>query len=163
MLIVGAFAFMFQVYCDFSAYSDIAIGSARILGFDLTDNFNRPFLARSLPEVWRRWHISLTDWVNDYMYKPLRKRYPSKFGRYVAIYTIFTTIGFWHGAGWPFIMFGLVHATYVAVHHATRRMREGISKASGLERAPILKRAIDIAITFNLWVLQGSSFEVNRW
>lgn len=155
MLIVGAFAFMLQVYCDFSAYSDIAVGSARILGFDLMDNFNRPFFAGSLPEVWRRWHISLTDWVNDYMYKPMRKRFPSKFGRYVAIYVIFTTIGFWHGAGWPFILFGLVHATYVAVHHATKKLRAAVSKGTGLEKAPRFKKIIDILITFNLWVFAG--------
>jgi alginate O-acetyltransferase complex protein AlgI len=155
VLILAAFAFMFQVYCDFSAYSDIAIGSAQVLGFDLMDNFKRPFFATSLPEVWKRWHISLTDWINDYMYRPLRKRFPSTLGRYFAIYIIFGTLGFWHGAGWTFILFGLIHATYITVHHLTQKLRDKFTQKSGLAKVPRFKRVLDILITFNLWVFAG--------
>jgi D-alanyl-lipoteichoic acid acyltransferase DltB (MBOAT superfamily) len=85
----------------------------------------------------------------------LRNRFPSKFGRYVAIYIIFGTLGFWHGADWTFILFGLIHATYIAVHRLTQKLRDRFTDKSGLGKVPKLKRVLDILITFNLWVFAG--------
>lgn len=155
VLILGAFAFMFQVYCDFSGYTDIAIGSARILGFDLSSNFDRPFFARSLPDVWRRWHSSLTNWINWYLYRPLRQRWSGKLGRYAAIYIVFTLIGFWHGAGWPFILFGVVHATLLSLFYLTEQPRAKLAAMLGLKETSFSRKIIDLTFTFLPWVFAG--------
>jgi D-alanyl-lipoteichoic acid acyltransferase DltB (MBOAT superfamily) len=102
--------FGFQLYLDFSAYTDIAIGSARLLGYDLMSNFERPMQAKSLVEFWKRWHISMTSWFFDYLYKPL-----ARFTRWnwrVNILLTFVIIGIWHGAGWGFVFFGLIHGVF---------------------------------------------------
>jgi len=109
-LIIGAIAFSFQIYCDFSGYSDIAIGSAKILGFELLTNFKFPYFSRNIPEFWRRWHISLSSWFKDYLYIPLGG---SRNGLYFSIrntFIIFIVSGFWHGASWNFIIWGAIHA-----------------------------------------------------
>lgn len=107
-VIAGIF-FLIQLYLDFSAYSDIAKGTARILGFDLMKNFDTPFFATSVPEFWRRWHISLTTWFRDYMFLPLVKlRFENTLWRIFSTVLLFVLIGFWHGANWTFIVFGLV-------------------------------------------------------
>jgi D-alanyl-lipoteichoic acid acyltransferase DltB (MBOAT superfamily) len=101
--------FAFQIYCDFSGYSDIAIGSARALGFDIMTNFRRPYFARSLADFWRRWHISLTTWFKDYIYIPMggnRKGLPRQC---INILVVFTISGLWHGAAWHFVAWGLIH------------------------------------------------------
>lgn len=109
-LIVGAIAFSFQIYCDFSGYSDIAIGTAKLFGFELLSNFRFPYFARDVAEFWRRWHISLSSWFRDYLYIPLGG---SKDGKLKAIrntFIIFLVSGFWHGASWNFIAWGFIHA-----------------------------------------------------
>ena len=109
-LIMGAIAFAFQIYCDFSGYSDIALGTAKLFGFELLSNFKFPYFSRSLAEFWRRWHISLSSWFRDYLYIPLGG---SKEGKYKAVrntFIIFVVSGFWHGASWNFIIWGFIHA-----------------------------------------------------
>jgi alginate O-acetyltransferase complex protein AlgI len=109
-LMIGMVAFSFQIYCDFSGYSDIAIGSARLLGFELLSNFRFPYFSRNIAEFWRRWHISLTSWFRDYLYIPLGG---SKLGKWISIrntFIIFIISGFWHGASWNFIIWGVIHA-----------------------------------------------------
>ncbi|MGB5820436.1 MAG: MBOAT family O-acyltransferase [Saonia sp.] len=111
-LMVATFFFAIQIYCDFSGYSDMAIGTARILGFKLIQNFNLPYFARSISDFWKRWHISLSSWFGDYLYKPLggsRVSY-TKWLRNILI--VFLVSGFWHGASWTFIIWGLLHAFY---------------------------------------------------
>ncbi|MEQ9167066.1 MAG: MBOAT family O-acyltransferase, partial [Fulvivirga sp.] len=111
-LLIGAVLFAFQIYCDFSGYSDIAIGLSRLLGFDLMTNFRYPYFARDIAEFWRRWHISLSTWFRDYLYIPLGG---SRGGKYVAlrnIFIIFIVSGFWHGANWTFIIWGALNAIY---------------------------------------------------
>lgn len=107
--------FSVQIYCDFSGYSDIAIGTARLFGVTLIENFNRPFKVHSFQEFWSRWHVSLSRWIRDYMYIPLLKLVPRlrRNNLYMGFCTIvvFTAIGFWHGARWTFIIFGLYHGT----------------------------------------------------
>ncbi len=107
--------FSFQIYCDFSGYSDIAIGSARIMGFDLMTNFNKPYFARSVEEFWKRWHISLSTWFRDYLYVPLGGNRHGVLRRYVNLTIIFLVSGIWHGAGWNFMLWGALHAAFVVV------------------------------------------------
>ena len=109
-LIIGAISFSFQIYSDFSGYSDIAIGTAKLFGFELLSNFKFPYFSRDVAEFWRRWHISLSSWFRDYLYIPLGG---SKSGKYKAIrntFVIFLVSGFWHGASWNFIAWGFIHA-----------------------------------------------------
>ena len=111
-LAVATLFFAIQIYCDFSGYSDMAIGTAKILGFDLMQNFNLPYLSKSIAEFWRRWHISLSTWFSDYLYKPLGGS-RVKYQRWLFnILIVFLVSGFWHGANWTFIAWGFLHALY---------------------------------------------------
>ena len=110
VLLLGLIYFSFQIYCDFSGYSDIAIGTSKLFGFELMSNFKFPYFSRDIGEFWRRWHISLSTWFRDYLYIPLGG---SKAGKWLSIrniFIIFIVSGFWHGANWTFIMWGLIHA-----------------------------------------------------
>ena len=107
--------FSFQIYCDFSGYSDIAIGSARSMGFDLMTNFNKPYFAKSVEEFWKRWHISLSTWFRDYLYIPLGGNRHGVLRRYVNLTIIFLVSGIWHGAGWNFVLWGALHAAFVVI------------------------------------------------
>ncbi|MCG2590796.1 MBOAT family O-acyltransferase [Rhodohalobacter sulfatireducens] len=114
--------FTFQIYCDFSGYSDMAIGSARILGFKLMQNFNLPYLSSSIGEFWKRWHISLSSWFSDYLYIPLGgNRVPIR--RWVFnIYVVFLVSGLWHGANWTFVIWGGLHASYYLVEYIGKKI-----------------------------------------
>jgi D-alanyl-lipoteichoic acid acyltransferase DltB (MBOAT superfamily) len=107
---LGAIYFAFQIYGDFSGYTDIAIGSARLLGFDLKRNFNYPYFSRDIAEFWRRWHISLSTWFRDYLYIPLGGSRVSKGLQLRNVMIVFLVSGFWHGANWTFLMWGFIHA-----------------------------------------------------
>jgi len=109
-LILGALLFAIQIYCDFSGYSDIAIGVAKLLGIEIMLNFNYPYFSRDIAEFWRRWHISLSTWFRDYVYIPLGGSRVSKALQIRNIFAIFLISGFWHGANWTFIFWGLIHA-----------------------------------------------------
>jgi D-alanyl-lipoteichoic acid acyltransferase DltB (MBOAT superfamily) len=109
--------FTFQIYCDFSGYSDIAIGCARLFGFNLMRNFNFPYFSRSIPEFWRRWHISLTTWFRDYIYFPLGGSRCDKWKIIRNVYIVWGISGLWHGASWHFVCWGLFHATLLAVYN----------------------------------------------
>jgi D-alanyl-lipoteichoic acid acyltransferase DltB (MBOAT superfamily) len=111
-LAVATLFFAIQIYCDFSGYSDMAIGSARILGFRLMQNFNLPYLASSIGDFWKRWHISLSSWFGDYLYIPLGGNRVSYFRWVLNIFIVFLVSGFWHGANWTFIVWGGLHALY---------------------------------------------------
>lgn len=121
--IIATVFFAFQIYCDFSGYSDIAIGSARVMGFDLMRNFNRPYFARTIGEFWGRWHISLSTWFRDYVYIPLggNRGGPLKNARNVLV--TFTLSGLWHGAAWTYIVWGLFHGTGLLCERAARSLR----------------------------------------
>lgn len=110
LLALATLCFAYQIYCDFSGYSDIAIGSARLLGVRLMTNFNRPYHARSIQEFWQRWHISLSTWFRDYVYIPLGGNQRAKLRWYLNLMAVFVLSGLWHGANWTFLMWGLVHA-----------------------------------------------------
>ena len=109
--------FAFQIYCDFSGYSDIAIGCARLFGFDLKQNFNYPYFSRSIPEFWRRWHISLTTWFRDYIYFPLGGSRCDKWKIIRNVFIVWAVSGLWHGANWTFVCWGLFHAVLLAIYN----------------------------------------------
>ncbi|MBR5597724.1 MAG: MBOAT family protein [Lachnospiraceae bacterium] len=111
-LSIGALAFALQIYCDFNGYSTIAIGAAKVLGFDLMDNFNTPYFSQSITEFWRRWHISLSTWFRDYLYIPLGGSRCNKWKQYRNILITFTVSGLWHGANWTYVFWGFLHGIY---------------------------------------------------
>jgi len=122
--------FAFQIYCDFSGYTDIALGSAKVMGYDLMKNFDSPFLSKNVTEFWRRWHISLSSWFNDYLFTPLviAKRDWGKMGVVFALFITFTISGLWHGAAWTFVIFGMLHGSAVIFEFLTKKQRKKISK-----------------------------------
>ncbi len=121
-LLLGSTFFMIQLYCDFSGYSDVAIGAANCLGFDLVKNFNLPFFAQSFSDFWRRWHISLTNWLFEYIFNPLSFaiRKLKKVGVLIALFVTFFISGLWHGANWTFILWGLTHGTFLGLEVLVR-------------------------------------------
>ena len=112
-LLVATVFFSVQIYCDFAGYSDIALGSARVMGFDLMTNFSRPYFSRSLPEFWRRWHISLSTWFKDYVYLPLGGNRVALPRACFNLFFVFIISGLWHGASWTFIIWGALHGAYL--------------------------------------------------
>ncbi len=125
-LIIALFFFAFQIFCDFSGYSDIALGAARVMGFKLMMNFNHPFRSKSLTEFWRRWHISLSTWFNDYLFNPMATGLRDYGNRALAFCLLFTFVlsGFWHGASWNFIIFGFFHGFGMVYEFLTKKKRK---------------------------------------
>lgn len=125
-LIIATAMFSIQIYCDFSGYSDIALGSARVMGFQLMNNFNRPYAATSISEFWSRWHISLSNWFRDYLYIPLGGKRVKVKRWYFNLFFVFLVSGVWHGANWTFIIWGALHGIYLIVALITKTIRERI-------------------------------------
>lgn len=149
-LLAGVFFFSMQVYCDFSGYSDIAIGCARLFGFDLMRNFAFPYFSRDIAEFWRRWHISLSTWFRDYLYVPLCGEKPSRLKRATNIIITFTICGLWHGANWTFIFWGFLHGLYFLPMTLARRHKRYIGTAAEGRILPSLRETGAIMITFSL-------------
>jgi D-alanyl-lipoteichoic acid acyltransferase DltB (MBOAT superfamily) len=142
-LVIATYFFAFQLYCDFSGYSDIAIGTARVLGFDLMENFRRPYLSASVAEFWsRRWHLSLATWFRDYVYIPLGGSRTSRLRHALNLMTVFLLSGGWHGANWTFVIWGGLNGLFVVASTAFRRQR-----AADRPRAAI--RAVRAIVTFH--------------
>ncbi|MFL5763728.1 MAG: MBOAT family O-acyltransferase [Bacteroidia bacterium] len=114
-VLIATYFFAFQIYCDFSGYSDIAIGAAKVMGYDLMENFRTPYVSRSIREFWERWHISLSTWFRDYLYIPLGGNRVVKWRWYYNLFIVFIVSGFWHGANWTFIVWGALHGFYLVV------------------------------------------------
>lgn len=114
-LLLATYFFAFQIYCDFSGYSDIAIGSARLLNISLMENFRTPYFSRSISEFWSRWHISLSTWFRDYLYIPLGGNRSNRWRVFFNIYIVFLVSGLWHGANWTFIIWGGIHGIYLII------------------------------------------------
>jgi D-alanyl-lipoteichoic acid acyltransferase DltB (MBOAT superfamily) len=151
-LILIAVLFSYQLYCDFSGYSDIAIGSAQVLGFRLTENFIRPFASRSIAEFWRRWHISLGNWLRDYLYYPLALSFgkSSKLKLHFCLFITLVLIGLWHGANWTFVIMGALHGTYLIFGSITEKYRQKFSEHIGLSKFPKIKHFFQTIIVFLL-------------
>lgn len=120
-LLVGSFFFAIQIYCDFSGYSDIAIGTAKLFGFELMTNFNRPYYSKSITEFWRRWHISLSTWFRDYVYIPLGGSRVSISRHYTNLFITFLVSGLWHGANWTFVIWGAYHGVLIVLENFWKR------------------------------------------
>ncbi|MES2796847.1 MAG: MBOAT family O-acyltransferase [Bacteroidota bacterium] len=112
-LLMATFFYTFQIYCDFSGYSDIAIGSARVMGYNLMENFKSPYFSGSISEFWRRWHISLSSWFRDYLYIPLGGNRKGITRKYLGLFLVFMVSGLWHGAKWTFVVWGSLHGIYL--------------------------------------------------
>ncbi|MDP7572489.1 MAG: MBOAT family O-acyltransferase, partial [Myxococcota bacterium] len=130
VVMLGAAMFAVQIYCDFSGYSDMAIGAAKVLGIDLMENFRRPYFSTSVPEFWtRRWHLSLAGWFRDYLYVPLGGSRRSRLRLYANVLAVFLVSGLWHGASWTFVVWGGLNGLYQVCSLATRGMRERVCAA----------------------------------
>jgi D-alanyl-lipoteichoic acid acyltransferase DltB (MBOAT superfamily) len=158
---LATYFFAFQIYCDFSGYSNMAIGVARVMGFDLMENFRRPYFARSPSEFWRRWHISLSSWFRDYLYIPLGGSRVPVPRWYLNLMIVFLVSGLWHGAAWTFVIWGGLHGFYVVGDVATKDFRSKLAHRLGLDRRPILQAVLSGFITFNLVCLAWIFFKAN--
>jgi D-alanyl-lipoteichoic acid acyltransferase DltB (MBOAT superfamily) len=150
VLMLGTMFFAFQIFCDFSGYSDIAIGSARVMGFKLMRNFDSPYQAKSISEFWRRWHISLSTWFKDYLYIPLGGNRVSALRWYANMMIVFLVSGLWHGANWTYVIWGGLHGFFLVFGAATQKMRDQACQAIGLSRLPRLHTSLKILTTFLL-------------
>jgi alginate O-acetyltransferase complex protein AlgI len=149
-LILGAVFFAFQIYGDFSGYSDIAIGTARLFGFNLKQNFAFPYFSRDIAEFWRRWHISLSTWFRDYLYIPLGGSRGSKSKVIRNVFIIFIVSGFWHGANWTFIVWGALNAIYFLPLLLTNKNRNHIEVVANHKKWPSIKSFLNMCLTFGL-------------
>ncbi|MFN8208913.1 MAG: MBOAT family O-acyltransferase [Bacteroidales bacterium] len=148
--IVATVFFAFQIYCDFSGYSDIAIGAAKVMGFKLMTNFNRPYFSRSISEFWKRWHISLSTWFRDYLYISLGGNRVGKNRWYFNLFIVFLISGLWHGANWTFVIWGALNGFYLVFAIWTDSVRNKLAKATGLSSYPHFFRLIQMGTTFFL-------------
>jgi D-alanyl-lipoteichoic acid acyltransferase DltB (MBOAT superfamily) len=156
-LSLATFFFAYQIYCDFSGYSDIAIGAARVLGFRLMENFDAPYYSRSIPEFWHRWHISLSTWFRDYLYIPLGGNRVGKPRWSANILIAFAVSGLWHGANWTYAAWGILNGVYILAGRMTSGLRGRLFARIGLTESNPLRRGAGIALTFLLtcigWVV----------
>ncbi|MGY3214518.1 MBOAT family O-acyltransferase [Mucilaginibacter sp. HD30] len=146
-LLLAVLFFAFQIYCDFSGYSDIALGTARTMGFKLMTNFNNPFVSTKVTEFWRRWHISLSTWFNDYLFSPIviARRDWGKAGVAFAVFITFFISGLWHGAGWSFIFWGVLNGAGLIYEFLTSKFRKSLAK-----RVPRnFYRSLSMGLTFS--------------
>lgn len=161
-VILATFFFAVQIYCDFSGYSDIAIGCAKILGFDLMENFRRPYLAKSISEFWKRWHISLSTWFRDYCYIPLGGNRVVKWRWYYNLMITFLVSGFWHGAEWTFIIWGGLHGAYLVAAILLEKQVNAGARALGLYKIPKLNTLLNVLLTCGLAVFAWIFFRANN-
>ena len=160
-LVLGAIFFSIQIYCDFSGYSDIAIGTSRLFGFNLKQNFAFPYFSRDIAEFWRRWHMSLSTWFRDYLYIPLGGSKVGKLKKIRNTFIIFIVSGFWHGADWTFIVWGTLNALYFLPYLLTNNNRNNLDSVAKGKITPSLKEFLSITLTFMLTVFAWIFFRSN--
>jgi alginate O-acetyltransferase complex protein AlgI len=179
-LVIATLFFGIQIYCDFASYSLIALGTAKVMGFNLTQNFKEPYFARSITEFWHRWHISLSTWFRDYLYIPLGGNRKGNARKYLNIMIVFLVSGLWHGASWNFVIWGFLHGAFQVIGQATKPIKANITDKLGIDRkkisyqlgqifinycmlnfAWIFFRAPDLATS--LGIIQGIFAQWNPW
>ncbi|PCJ97708.1 MAG: membrane-bound O-acyltransferase family protein [Flavobacteriaceae bacterium] len=160
-LIVATVFFAFQILCDFSAYTDIAIGAAKILGFDLMKNFDRPYFSKSIPEFWRRWHISLGAWFRDYLYFPLGGSRVSIWKKHRNIMIVFVVSGIWHGASWNFLIWGFLHGAYQIIDLATYPLMKKVNDFLKINKQSFGYKLYKVGLTFTLVSIAWIFFRAN--
>ncbi|MCG3157767.1 MAG: Peptidoglycan O-acetyltransferase [bacterium] len=161
-LLVATYFFAFQIYCDFSGYSDIAIGAARVMGFELMENFRRPYLSQSIAEFWQRWHISLSTWFKDYLYIPLGGNRVAKWRWLCNLFIVFLVSGLWHGANWTFVVWGALHGFYLVFSIWTDNARRWLWQAVRLDRLAGVVRVTRMLLTFHLVLFAWIFFRANH-
>ena len=160
-MLLGAIFFTFQIYGDFSGYSDIALGTARLFGIDLLRNFAFPYFSRDIAEFWRRWHISLSSWFKDYLYIPLGGSKGGIWSKVRNTFIIFLVSGFWHGANWTFIIWGFLNALYIMpsiIFNTNRNNLEIVAKGKIL---PSFRESLSILTTFFLTIIAWVFFRAD--
>ena len=166
-LAIATLFFAAQIYCDFSGYSDIAIGSARVMGIELMTNFRQPYHSASIAEFWRRWHISLSTWFKDYVYIPLGGSKTSHARWAMNIMIVFTLSGLWHGANWTYVVWGALHGMYLIIGRMTASLRRPLSEGSGSAPFPLIQRALNTFVVFTLvcigWIFFRCSTVGDAW
>jgi alginate O-acetyltransferase complex protein AlgI len=160
ILAAASYLYVIQLYADFSGLTDVAIGAGRLFGIDAPQNFNAPFIARSIPEFWRRWHMTLTSWVTDYVFMPLRValRDLGQVGLAISIMINMLAIGVWHGASWNFVVFGFIHGCYLVVSSLTLRQREKFYDTIGFNK---IHRVTGPIVTFHMVVAAAIFFRAS--
>ena len=161
-LFLGAVFFAFQIYGDFSGYSDIAIGTSRLFGFNLMKNFAFPYFSRDIAEFWRRWHISLSTWFRDYLYIPLGGSKGSTIKKIRNIFIIFIVSGFWHGANWTFLVWGALNALYFLPLMLLNKNRNNVNTVAEGKYIPGFRDIINLGITFFITVIAWVFFRADN-
>jgi D-alanyl-lipoteichoic acid acyltransferase DltB (MBOAT superfamily) len=161
-LALGAFFFTFQIYGDFSGYSDIAIGTSRLFGFELMRNFNFPYFSRDIAEFWRRWHISLSTWFRDYLYIPLGGSEGGTWRKVRNTFVIFLVSGFWHGANWTFVAWGVINALYFIPLLITNRNRNHLDTVAVGNFFPGWRNLFLMGVTFCMTVFAWIFFRAEN-
>jgi D-alanyl-lipoteichoic acid acyltransferase DltB (MBOAT superfamily) len=149
-VLVGTIFFAFQIFCDFAGYSSIAIGAAKVMGYDLMQNFRRPYFSTSIREFWQRWHISLSTWFRDYVYIPLGGNRVVKWRWYYNLFITFFVSGIWHGANWTFIVWGALHGFYLVFAIMTEDSRKSLRDKLGISKIPALDHTLQLIVTLCL-------------
>jgi alginate O-acetyltransferase complex protein AlgI len=170
-LTIATVFFAYQIYCDFSGYSDIAIGSARVLGFRLMENFDRPYASRSISEFWTRWHISLSSWFRDYVYIPLGGNRVTRPRHYLNLLVTFSVSGLWHGASWTYVVWGTLNGVYLILGQAKGNWRQRVALwsagSTGAAALQWVSQALAVATTFGLvcigWVFFRAKSLGDAW
>ncbi|MDP9079115.1 MAG: MBOAT family protein [Bacteroidota bacterium] len=162
-VLVATFLFAFQIYCDFSGYSDIALGAARVLGFKLLTNFNQPYLARNVSEFWKRWHISLTTWFRDYLYIPMGGNRVTLPMAYFNLLVVFVISGLWHGASWNFVIWGALNGVYLIFLRLTRKFWPVFFRVTYLDKITVLKIMLQVMVTTIFITISWVFFRANNF
>lgn len=162
-LVIATYFFAFQIYCDFSGYTDIARGASRVMGIELMQNFNRPYFSKTISEFWRRWHISLSSWFTDYVYIPLGGNRCAKWKWFRNTMIVFLLSGLWHGANWTYVIWGGLNGFYLVFAIISKDIRAKITKRTGIDKFPYINKMVKVFCTFNLicfsWIFfRASSF-----
>lgn len=148
--IIATVFFAFQIYCDFSAYSDIAIGSASVMGIKLMNNFDRPYYSKSISEFWKRWHISLSSWLKDYLYVAIGGDTVVKWKLFFSLFVTFLFSGLWHGANWTYIAWGAINGIYIVSSYLARNINRKVARFTSIAQYPFLHKAWQAGFTFAL-------------
>jgi alginate O-acetyltransferase complex protein AlgI len=162
-LLIATYLYSVQIYADFSGYTDMALGAARIFNIQLTQNFNAPYQATSVADFWRRWHISFSRWILHYIFEPLQMiwRQAGSYGTAAALFVTFLFSGLWHGASWGFAVWGMLHGAYLAASVLYRPWKPRVHRIMGLQTRPRLLRFFQVCITFNLVTFAWIFFRAN--
>lgn len=160
-LIIAAIGFTIQIYCDFGSYSSIAIGTAKIMGFELMENFNTPYFARNIRDFWSRWHISLSSWFKDYLYIPLGGNRRGQLRKAVNIMIVFLVSGLWHGANWSFVVWGGIHGLYQVIADLLKTSKTKIREKMNIRTDCISWKLLQTVVTFGLVVFAWIFFRAD--